>query len=69
MAGIDDDRLGRYQSYMTTHIKLYGEKAERFEAIKSEMSEKQGYEPTNPEVIGLLLATYNGTQLSRDIAL
>lgn len=46
---------------MTTHVKLYGEKADRFEAIKAEMSENQGYEPTNPEVVGFLMATYNET--------
>ena len=43
---------------MTTHIKLYGGKAERFETIKQELAEELGYEPTNPEVVGALMAAY-----------
>lgn len=50
---------------MTVHIKLYGEKADRFEVIKAEMSEQMGYEPTNPEVVGLLLARYNESKKER----
>lgn len=45
---------------MTSHIKLYGSKSERFEAIKAELTEELGYEPTNPEVIGLIMAEYDG---------
>lgn len=41
---------------MTTHIKLHGPKARRFEALKRELSEQMGYELTNPEVLGLLMA-------------
>lgn len=41
---------------MTVHIKLYGSKAERFEAIKNELSEQLGYEPSNPEVVGIMMA-------------
>ena len=41
---------------MTTHIKLHGSKAQRFEAIKLELAERMGYELSNPEVLGLLMA-------------
>ena len=41
---------------MTTHIKLHGTKAERFEQLKHEMSDRVGYELSNPEVLGLLMA-------------
>ncbi|MFC5970964.1 hypothetical protein ACFPYI_06420 [Halomarina salina] len=41
---------------MTTHIKLHGPKARRFEELKAEMSERMGYELSNPEVLGLLMA-------------
>ncbi|MHC3438707.1 hypothetical protein ACYJ1Y_11570 [Natrialbaceae archaeon A-gly3] len=43
---------------MTSHIKLYGSKSDRFEEIKETMSEQLGYEPSNPEVVGLIMATY-----------
>lgn len=41
---------------MTAHIKLYGGKEQRFEEIKHELAEDLGYEPTNPEVVGVLMA-------------
>lgn len=41
---------------MTTHIKLYGGKQERFEEIKNQLADHFGYEPTNPEVMGILMA-------------
>lgn len=41
---------------MTVHIKLYGSKADRFESIKSELSQQLGYEPSNPEVVGIMMA-------------
>ncbi len=41
---------------MTTHIKLHGSKAHRFEEVKLELSERMGYELSNPEVLGLLMA-------------
>ena len=41
---------------MTTHIKLHGTKAERFEEVKLELSRRMGYELSNPEVLGLLMA-------------
>lgn len=44
---------------MPCHIKLYGGKDDRFRLIKEEATKLYGYEPTNPEVIGLLLATYD----------
>lgn len=44
---------------MTSHIKLYGTKGERFEQIKAELQEELGYEPSNPEVVGLLMARYD----------
>lgn len=47
---------------MTSHIKLYGGKQERFEEIKASLSEQLGYEPSNPEVIGFLMANHDGTE-------
>lgn len=47
---------------MTVHIKLYSGKAERFENIKEELTKEFGYEPTNPEVIGALMARYKLAQ-------
>lgn len=44
---------------MTVHIKLYGEKGERFTEIKEELTEQLGYEPSNPEVVGILMAQSN----------
>ncbi|MDJ1433180.1 hypothetical protein [Halostagnicola sp. A-GB9-2] len=41
---------------MTTHIKLHGTKADRFEEVKLELSNRMGYELSNPEVLGLLMA-------------
>lgn len=41
---------------MTVHIKLYGTKAERFEEVKQRLVEELGYEPSNPEVVGLMMA-------------
>lgn len=41
---------------MPSHIKLYGDKSERFEQLKADLTEQMGYEPSNPEVIGLLMA-------------
>lgn len=51
---------------MTTHIKLHGTKAERFEAIKLELSERMGYELTNPEVLGLLMAGLDSNDASSE---
>lgn len=46
---------------MTTHIKLYGGKKERFEEIKNQLADQFGYEPTNPEVMGILMADQPST--------
>lgn len=43
---------------MTSHIKLYGSKGERFEQIKADMTKRLGYEPSNPELVGILMAHY-----------
>lgn len=50
---------------MTTHVKLYGGKSERFETIKVELTEELGYEPTNPEVVGALMAAYGKEKLEQ----
>lgn len=42
---------------MATSIKLYGSKATKFETIKAQIEEQWGYTPTNPEVIGVLMAS------------
>lgn len=47
---------------MTSHIKLYGSKSDRFENIKEDLEDHLGYEPSNPEVVGLLMARYDGEQ-------
>ncbi len=44
---------------MTSHIKLYGSKGDRFEQLKQDIAGTLGYEPTNPEIVGLLMASYN----------
>lgn len=41
---------------MTVHIKLYGEKGDRFIEIKEELTKELGYEPSNPEALGILMA-------------
>lgn len=40
---------------MTVHIKLHGSKAARFEEIKEELTRELGSEPSNAEVVGVLL--------------
>lgn len=44
---------------MTVHLKLYASKGERFEEIKAGLEEEFGYEPSNPEVVGVLMANYS----------
>lgn len=46
---------------MVSHIKLYGGKMERFEEIKEDLQSELGYEPTNPEVVGVLMAEYSNS--------
>lgn len=41
---------------MTVHVKLHGTKGDRFEEIKAALTRELGYEPSNPEVIGILMA-------------
>lgn len=43
---------------MTSHIKLYGSKSSRFEELKGTIEAQLGYEPSNPEVVGLIMAAY-----------
>lgn len=47
------------------HIKLRSSKGERFERIKRQLSEEMGYEPTNPEVLGIIMAHYELEESSR----
>jgi len=42
--------------HVTTHIKLSGTRADRFEELKRELSDRVGYELTNPEALGLLMS-------------
>jgi hypothetical protein len=44
---------------MVVHVKLYGGKADLFENLKAELEDDIGYEPTNPEVVGELMASYH----------
>ena len=48
---------------MTSHIKLYGDKGDRFEQIKADLTRELGYEPSNPEVVGLLMGTVDVDEL------
>lgn len=47
---------------MASHIKLYSGKARRFEEIKHHLEDELGYEPTNPEVIGMLMSLYDAEE-------
>ncbi|WP_176696600.1 hypothetical protein [Haloparvum sedimenti] len=38
-----------------THITLYGEKSERFEEVKEELRDRAGFEPSNPDVVMVLI--------------
>lgn len=53
---------------MTTNIKLYGSKSARFEEIKEDITERLGYEPSNAEVMGLLMANYPEEGEDRDVS-
>lgn len=50
---------------MTVHIKLYGSKEERFEEIKEELTKELGYEPSNPEVVGILMGKIDLEEFKR----
>lgn len=45
---------------MTVHIKLHGTKSDRFQSIKADLTALMGYEPTNPEALGWMMAEYDG---------
>lgn len=47
---------------MTVHIQLYGSKAERFEEIKAVADEELGYEASNPEFLGILMARFRSRE-------
>lgn len=49
---------------MPVSVKLYGGKKERFEEIKEDLAGELGYEPTNPEVLGVLMAMAGGGEQS-----
>lgn len=51
---------------MPSHIKLYGGRGERFEEIKAALTDRLGYEPTNAEVIGILMAEYSSNTAQDD---
>jgi hypothetical protein len=53
---------------MPTHIKLYGSKSERFEEIKEGLRDELGYEPTNPEVTGIIMARYAAEDSKRRLS-
>lgn len=65
------DRVGfnrrEHEGRMTTNIKLYGSKSERFQEIKDDIAERLGYEPSNAEVTGLLMAGYTGDGAGRSL--
>lgn len=45
------------------HVKLSGGRADAFKEVRSELGEWLGYEPSNAEVVGLLIGHYNGAQI------
>ena len=49
---------------MTVHIKLHGEKADRFEEIKRTVASELGYEPSNPETLGIIMSQVDTDELS-----
>jgi len=42
---------------MRVQVTLTGEKAHRFQELRDRLEEQLGYEPTRPEVVGLLMAS------------
>lgn len=50
---------------MTVHIKLYGGKEERFAGIKDALTAEFGYEPSNPEVLGILMGQIDLEELEQ----
>lgn len=47
---------------MTVQVKLYGGKARRYVAIKERAARDLGYEPTNPELVGLMMAEFDAAE-------
>lgn len=47
---------------MTVHISLRGPKAERFEDYKDAAVEELGYEPSNPELVGMLMGNFDARE-------
>lgn len=43
---------------MVERIKLHGERADRFSELKSRLEEHLGYEPSNAEAVGLIMAEF-----------
>lgn len=64
LAGTNGSLFGGEHTNMTSHIKLYGSKSDRFEEIKAKMEQQLGYEPSNPEVVGLIMAAYETDETS-----
>jgi hypothetical protein len=56
--GTDGRSHRGHDTTMTTNIKLYGSKSRRFQTIKDELEAKLGYQPSNTEVVGILMAEY-----------
>lgn len=51
------------------NITLVGDRGEQFERVKRVLADNLGYEPNNPEVMGLLMSAFGGgsdTDSNRD---
>lgn len=51
---------------MPVHLTLSNSKADRFERIKEELAEDLGFTPSNPEVIGILMASLDLNDLGHE---
>lgn len=51
---------------MTVHITLSGSRAERFLQFKAELGRQLGYQPSNPEAVGFLMASIDSEGLQGD---
>lgn len=43
---------------MVERIKLHGERADRFDELKRRLEEHLGYQPSNAEALGLIMAEF-----------
>lgn len=43
----------------TENVKLYGERADQFRQKKQQLAEVLGHEPTNAQVVGLMMADFD----------